>query len=123
MKKSEELLLQIYQEFYRQKSVLTGAPALTLIEENQTAEKIDFQKAKAETEAVVAYLLGLKNISEKNWDELFALINQHYGQQPEWKKILLDYLEYQLEVESENNKKQQENLLNEIQKLVDTFKK
>ncbi len=118
MEKSTELLLTIYQELYAQKSVLPNAPAMTISPEEQKSETFDREKAHQEVGAVVGYLLGKSDISTESWENLLNLINQYYAKQPEWKKILLDYLEYLLELDTEKNTQMQKKLLGEIQDIL-----
>ncbi len=122
MPSSTELLLQIYQELFKQKAVLPNAPAMTIGEAEQTLAKLDKEKATQETAAVVAYLLGQQDVLHADWNHLLQLIKQYYNTQPEWKKILLDYLEYLLELRTEENQEVQKKLIQEINELLEKKK-
>lgn len=121
MDTSTVLLLQVYQELFKRKVVLPNAPEMTIPEPEQVIDTFDKEKARQEATAVVAYLLGQKDTSQvnwENWDHLFQMVKKYYDNQPEWKKILLDYLKYLLAFESEENIKVQQNLAREIEMLT-----
>ena len=121
MDTSTVLLLQVYQELFKRKVVLPNAPEMTIPEPEQVGDTFDKEKARQEATAVVAYLLGQKDTSQvnwENWDHLFQMVKKYYDNQPEWKKILLDYLKYLLAFESEENIKVQQNIAREIEMLT-----
>lgn len=121
MDTSTVLLLQVYQELFKRKVVLPNAPEMTIPEPEQVMDTFDKEKARQEATAVVAYLLGQKDTSQvnwENWDHLFQMVKKYYDNQPEWKKILLDYLKYLLAFESEENIKVQQNIAREIEMLT-----
>ena len=125
MDTSTVLLLQVYQELFKRKVVLPNAPEMTIPEPEQVMDTFDKEKARQEATAVVAYLLGQKDSSQvnwENWDHLFQMVKKYYDNQPEWKKILLDYLKYLLAFESEENIKIQQNLTHEIEMLTNSEK-
>lgn len=125
MDASTVLLLQVYQELFKRKVVLPNAPEMTILEPEQVMDTFDKEKARQEATAVVAYLLGQKDSSQvnwENWDHLFQMVKKYYDNQPEWKKILLDYLKYLLAFESEENIKIQQNLTHEIEMLTNSEK-
>lgn len=125
MDTSTVLLLQVYQELFKRKVVLPNAPEMTIPEPEQVMDTFDKEKARQEATAVVAYLLGQKDTSQvnwENWDHLFQMVKKYYDNQPEWKKILLDYLKYLLAFESEENIKIQQNLTHEIEMLTNSEK-
>lgn len=125
MDTSTVLLLQVYQELFKRKVVLPNAPEMTIPEPEQVMNTFDKEKARQEATAVVAYLLGQKDTSQvnwENWDHLFQMVKKYYDNQPEWKKILLDYLKYLLAFESEENIKIQQNLTHEIEMLTNSEK-
>lgn len=125
MDASTVLLLQVYQELFKRKVVLPNAPEMTIPEPEQVMDTFDKEKARQEATAVVAYLLGQKDTSQvnwENWDHLFQMVKKYYDNQPEWKKILLDYLKYLLAFESEENIKIQQNLTHEIEMLTNSEK-
>ena len=125
MDTSTVLLLQVYQELFKRKVVLPNAPEMTILEPEQVMDTFDKEKARQEATAVVAYLLGQKDTSQvnwENWDHLFQMVKKYYDNQPEWKKILLDYLKYLLAFESEENIKIQQNLTHEIEMLTNSEK-
>ncbi len=125
MDTSTVLLLQVYQELFKRKVVLPNAPEMTIPEPEQVMDTFDKEKARQEATAVVAYLLGQKDTSQvnwENWDHLFQMVKKYYDNQPEWKKILLDYLKYLLAFESEENIRIQQNLTHEIEMLTNSEK-
>lgn len=125
MDTSTVLLLQVYQELFKRKVVLPNAPEMTIPEPEQVMDTFDKEKARQEATAVVAYLLGQKDTTQvnwENWDHLFQMVKKYYDNQPEWKKILLDYLKYLLAFESEENIKIQQNLTHEIEMLTNSEK-
>ena len=119
MTRSTELLVQIYQELYKQKGLLPNAPAMTITPEEIASGNFDAQKAHLETAAVASILLGQKDVLQADWDNLFDLVKKYYSNQPEWKKILLDYLDYLLEVDIEKNQALEESLLAQMNELLE----
>ena len=101
---------------------MNEAPALTLDMENQSVENFDETKADTELENIVSYMLGTKNVNDLGWNEALALVEKYYANQPQWKKLLLDYFSYVLEKKKENIIAQQTALFQEILKQLDTQK-
>lgn len=117
---SKELLFQLYKKFYEQRSVLTGAPSLTIDMEHQDLESFDENTADKELTALISYMMGMKDVKQLPWNNALALVEKYYANQPQWQQLLLDYFSYSLEREKENIVKQQADLFQEILKQFDT---
>lgn len=117
-------LFNLYQKLYEQRAVLTQAPALTIIMDGLTLDKFPVQQAENEVKQLIAYLLGVKSLDTINQEQALGICLKAYANQPFWKDIVLDYLEYQNTVEleklnEEGNALNQEGetILQDIQKL------
>ena len=108
---ANELLKQIYTKFYEQQEVLTEAPKLTQVPDDAS---FDAQKADAELAGVVSYLMGVPDIQKESFEQAVQIIQDHYGDQPEWQELLIEYFEYATEKEKENLEAQEAVLVQEI---------
>ena len=117
---SKDLLTQLYGQLLEQKEVLTEAPALTV---DMSQADFDAEKADEELGKVVSYLMGVVDVKQIPFDQAVDIIQTHYSDQPDWKDLLISYLEYLNEKERETLSLQEDKLLKEIQdftkKLLD----
>lgn len=111
---SKELLFQLYKKFYEQRSVLNGAPDLTLDIEHQTLDSFDEDKADTELNQLTSYMMGVQDVKQLPWNEALTLLDKYYGNQPQWQRLLLDYFSCSLEKEKENIVKQQTAFFQEV---------
>ena len=109
---ANELLKQIYSKFYEQKAVLTEGPALT---QDPTGEAFDLSLAETELASVISWLMGVEDIQKEPFEHAMNIIREHYMNQPEWKKLLVEYFEYTLQKEREAVQARQANILKEIE--------
>ena len=116
---ANDLLFKLYQKFYEQRSVLTGAPALTM-DISKTPDKFDAALADKEIAPVISYLLGTQDVLKLQWNEALQLIKKYYTNQPEWQRLLLDYFAYLLEKEKEDIAHQQADFLSQVLKQFET---
>ena len=119
---SKELLLDLYKKFYEQRSVLNGAPKLTIDTEYQNLDTFDENTADTELSALVSYMMGTKDVKQLSWNDALGLVEKYYSSQPQWQKLLLDYFSYSLEKEKENIVKQQTTFFQEVLKQFDSNK-
>lgn len=120
---SKELIFKLYKKFYEQRSVLNGAPTLSLDIEHQNIETFDENIADNELTALVSYMMGTKDVKQLSWNEALVLVEKYYENQPQWQRLLLDYFSYTLEKEKENIIKQQEEFFQDVLKQFETDKK
>ena len=109
---ANDLLKQVYIQFYEQQQVLEDGPKLTQAPDE---ESFDVRKADAELAAVVSYLIAVPDVHQESFDHVVQIIQDHYGNQPEWKELLLQYLEYAAEKEKEELQAQEDALIKEVE--------
>lgn len=115
---SKDLLFQLYKKFYEQRSVLNGAPALTLDVQNETIDTFNEKEADKELTTLISYMMGTEDVRKLSWGDALALVEKYYANQTQWQKLLLDYFSYSLEKEKENIKAQQINLFQDVLKQL-----
>ena len=108
---ASELLKQVYTKFYNQKQVLNEAPLLT---QDPSVSSFNNQKADIELAGLVSYLMGVTDIQKESFEKIIDIIQTHYGHQPEWKELLVEYFEYTTEKEKEELQAQERTLIEEI---------
>ena len=111
-------IFTLYKDFYAQRSVLTKAPLLTISMENATMETFDFEKATQELDKLVAYLLGVSNVAAFSLPKLIEIIEKEYGQQPFWKKLLLNYASILVDKQEETLNEERKALLEETTSVL-----
>lgn len=117
---AKELLFQLYQKFYEQRSVLTGAPVLTIDTSTTSIDAFDTDLADKEITKLISYLLGTQDVGQLPWNDALALVEKYYASQPQWQKLLLDYFSYTLEKEKESIIKEQASFFQEILEQLET---
>lgn len=120
MSTARELLFQLYKKFYEQRSVLKGAPDLTIDINQATPNSFDFDTADTQLSALVSYLLGIQNIKSLSWENALPLVEKYYGNQADWQRLLLDYFAYTLEKEKEDIMEEQIKFLQNVLDELDT---
>ena len=113
-----EQLKQIYTKFYDQREVLTEAPALS---QDPTNSSFDEEKADKELANLISYLMGVADIQKESFERIVEIIQEHYDDQPEWKELLVEYFQYTTQKEEENLKKQEDDLIKEIEEFTQTL--
>lgn len=98
---AKDKLFTIYQTLYAQRSVLTQAPALTVDIAMFSANTMDYRTIRQETAAIVSYLMGVRDIDQVNVKDALMSIEKNYSNQPFWKNLILDYLSFANEEETE----------------------
>ena len=98
---AKDKLFTIYQTLYAQRSVLTQAPALTVDIAMFSANTMDYHTIRQETAAIVSYLMGVRDIDQVNVKDALMSIEKNYSNQPFWKNLILDYLSFANEEETE----------------------
>ncbi|MDD3669013.1 MAG: hypothetical protein PHX68_01825 [Alphaproteobacteria bacterium] len=83
----------VYRAFYEQRSLLAGAPPLTIPADGVAPADFPDAQARRELGAVAAYLLGVPNIENAPFNRLLSLVQSGYGDQPFWRGLILDYLD------------------------------
>ena len=113
---ANELLKTLYTQFYAQRELLSEAPPLTQDPEGAT---FDLQKAEEEINALISYLMSVPDIQQVEFDKAVEIIQTYYSDQPEWKALLVNYLEYINEKEKEKLQAQEAVLIREIEEFTD----
>ena len=93
------------------------APALTIDTNQVSPDNFDVNLADKELASLISFLIGTKDVSVLPFEEGLALVEKYYGNQPQWKNLLLNYFSYTLEKEKEEITNQQIALLNDL--LID----
>ena len=117
---ASDLLKQIYKKFYDQREVLVEAPVLS---QDPVATDFDSEKADKELAELISYLMGVPNIQNENFEKIIEIIQQHYGNQPEWKELLVEYFEYTTDKEKEALEVQENTLIKEIEEFTEKLLK
>ena len=98
MSVSDEIL-QVYQRFYAQRSVLGEAPPLTIDPDAIGVAAFPTDKAMSELKAVALYLMGKSPNANIPFSEQLNIVENAYREQPFWQELLFDYLNLSLNVE------------------------
>ena len=100
-------LLKIYKNLYTYKHLLKDSPAITIDVETLAPDEISsfLPTIQQETQAVIAYLLGLKELPDTS--SILARINQYYKEDNFWRKLLLSYVDVCQALENEPTETQQ----------------
>ncbi len=112
---SDVLLKKVYTNFWNQKSVLTEAPALN---QEPADPNFNFEVADKELAGVVSYLMGVPDVTKTPFKEAIEIVQKYYSEQPGWKKLLLDYLEYTIEKEQANLTKKENDIVKKIEEFT-----
>ena len=113
---ANDLLKDVYSQFYEQREVLSEAPQLN---QNPTDMSFDFERADDELAKLISYMLGVEDVKNISFDQAVEIIQEHYANQPEWYELLLNYLKYALEKEKESLTAEEEEILKEISEFTD----
>lgn len=111
-------LFHVYKLFYAQRSVLNGAPPLTIPADQIGTDDFDDARADAELQMLVAYLIGVRDLSQISIRQGIKIVTDAYSSQPQWKELLLDYFDYALSKEEEALKQQGEALKDETASVL-----
>ncbi len=96
-----EQAFHVYQQFYEQRSVLSGAPALTIDPTAVGMNDFPAEKGMDELAALVSYLLGRQDIRALSFEEGLKIVESAYANQPFWFNLLLEYFNVVLLQEDE----------------------
>ncbi len=98
---SKEILFKLYQKLYEQRAVLTAAPKLTIEINEYTASNYPEPLAAKECAAVTSYLCSVPSIDDIAVESVLKIVKKNYEDQPFWKNVILDYLEYKYRQQQE----------------------
>ena len=119
---ANEMLFNLYSKLYSQKSVLTAAPPLSVDILQYTMKSFPVSLIEKEAGAIVSYLCGVPNVDESEVKDIVRIVKETYGNQPFWKDIILDYLEYKLKVQQESIYKKNVELLKETNRVLNEIR-
>ncbi len=91
---SKDILFNLYTKLYEQRAVLTQAPQLTVDITQYTADNYPQELVDKESEAMASYLCGIPSVNDVSVESVLKIVKKNYEDQPFWKNIILDYLEY-----------------------------
>lgn len=98
---AKQQLFAIYKKCYEQRAVLNEAPPLSINIADFSPDTLNYDVARDEVGKIVAYLLSVRSIDKLSIPEALASIKSTYADQPYWKNLLLDYLEFRTAEEKE----------------------
>ena len=112
---------KMYQRFYAQKGILTGAPALTIDVNAIGGAEFPVDKALTEMAAVASYLMGVADMRKIPFERAVQIVQDAYAEQKFWQDLLFDYLGMTLDWEEADLKKEgaeiQKQISNGIEEL------
>ncbi len=90
----EEQILEIYSSLWQYKDLLNGAPALEINPAEITSETrgVFMQRVEAQTKAVIAYLLGMRDAA-LSVASMVGAIEKHYQKDDFWRRLLVKYVQ------------------------------
>lgn len=119
---SKQLLFNLYKKFFEQRSVLDGAPVLSMNANELTIEDFDFRLAEKEMSALVSYLLSVKDVGEMTVSDMLRIIKKGYEDQPFWKNLLIDYVQVVNQKEAERLVQEGRELKNKACQVLDEIR-
>ncbi len=119
---SKDLLFNLYQKLYAQRAVLTEAPELTIEIDEYTVDTYPEPLAEKDCAAIVSYLCGIPDVNDVTADQVLKIVKKNYEDQPFWKNIILDFLEYKLRQQKEANYKRNIELLKETTRILNEIR-
>lgn len=119
---ASDILFNLYSRLYSQRAVLTAAPPLSVDIGQYTMKSFPISLVEKEAGAIVSYLCGVRNVDESEVKDIVKIVKDTYGNQPFWKDIILDYLEYKLKVQQENIYKKNVELLKETNRVLNEIR-
>lgn len=94
-------LFELYKKCYEQRSVLTGAPMLSVEITSFTPDTYDTKKVREEAGKIISYLLSVRDVEKLSIPEALSIVEKTYQTQPFWKNLILDYLSFLVQEEAE----------------------
>ena len=94
MTEEQQKLVNIYEQLFKYKHLLKGAPMLSFAPEQiqQADFEASFAHLNSELEAVIGFLLGLR-IDNLTVGNMLENLNKYYKKDDFWRRLLLDYIE------------------------------
>ena len=111
---NSDKIIHIYQRFYAQKAVLSGAPVLSINPDNIGVAEFPTAKAITELDAIAAYLMGLPSFKNIPFNRQVQIVKESYQGQPFWQELLFDYLSLKLDLEEEELKTKTEEIADKV---------
>ena len=119
---SKEMLYTLYQKLYEQRSVLTAAPKLTVEIGGYSSESYPQTLVEKECTAIVSYLCGVPDVNDIVVNDVLKIVEKGYENQPFWKNVILDFLEYKLRQQQEEQYKKNIELLKESTRVLNEIR-
>lgn len=119
---AKDMLYVLYKKLYEQRAVLTAAPALTVEITQYTPQNFPVELVEKETSAVVSYLCGLTDVNAAEVKDVVQIVQHNYTDQPFWRDVILDYLEYKLKSQAESIYNRNIELLKETTRVLNEIR-
>lgn len=119
---ANDILYGLYSRLYQHRSVLTAAPQLTIEIDQYNAQTFPKKLVEKESAAVVSYLCGVRDVNDSEVKDIVKIVKLNYVDQPFWKDIILDYLEYKLKDQEEELYKRNVEILKETSRVLNEIR-
>lgn len=119
---ANDILYGLYSRLYAQRSVLSTAPQLTVDITQYNVQNFPVTLVEKESAAIVSYLCSVKDINTCEVKDILRIVQQNYNDQPFWKDIILDYMEYKLKQQEETIYKRNVELLKETTRVLNEIR-
>ncbi len=119
---ANDILFDLYSRLYAQRSVLTAAPELTVDITKYEVQNFPLPLVEKEAGAIASYLCSVKDINTCEVKDILRIVQQNYTDQPFWKDIILDYMEFKLKQQEETLYKRNVELLKETTRVLNEIR-
>lgn len=119
---AKEMLYALYQKLYDQRAVLTAAPQLTVEINEYSSDSFPESLADKECTNIISYLCGVADVNDISVNDVLRIVKRNYENQPFWKDVILDFLEYKLRQQQEEQYKQNVELLKESARVLNEIR-
>lgn len=103
---ADMMIIELYKKLYAQRTVLSEAPQLTIDLDTTAPTQETLPLLARQVQAVVSYLLGVSDVTAYETANILNIISSAYSNQPFWKDILLDYVDYSIQTKREECQKE-----------------
>lgn len=119
---ANDILYSLYSRLYEQRGVLSSAPQLTVDITQYNPQNFPVPLVEKETAAIVSYLCSVQDVNATEVKDVIRIVKQNYMEQPFWKDVILDYVEYKLKQQEENLYKRNIDLLKETTRVLNEIR-
>lgn len=119
---ANDILYGLYTRLYEHRDVLTAAPQLTIEINMYDSQSFPKKLVDKEAAAIVSYLCGVRDVTSCEVRDIVKIVQKNYTDQPFWKDIILDYLEYKLKDQEEELYKRNLEILKETSRVLNEIR-